>query len=454
MAEPVGRLLAGLALALLVSACGKPEDKPEDKNEGKDKAASPAAEKKPAASAPAPSAPDREKLTARARELARRFVIMDGHIDVPDRLVKHLDEKGRPIEDVSKRTEEGDFDHPRAVEGGLDAPFMSIYVPSSHQKSGGARKKADQLIDMVEQIAKGHPDKFALAHSSAQVQENSGKQLVSLPLGIENGAAIEDELRNLVHFHRRGVRYITLTHAEDNLICDSSYDDKKTWKGLSPFGRKVVAEMNRLGIMIDVSHISDQAFDQVIELSQVPVIASHSSARHFTPGWERNLDDDRIKALGAKGGVILINFGSSFINDRSRIYFDQMREALKKQTAGRKTPPSDEEREKLEDAYTAQHPPIFATVEQVADHVLRVIELAGVDHVGFGSDFDGVGDSLPEGLKDVSGYPNLIRALLERGLSEADVEKICGGNFLRVWQAVEKHAERAAAGRSTAPTRN
>jgi membrane dipeptidase len=383
----------------------------------------------------------------RARALAHSLIIMDGHVDLPDRMMNRLDD-GLPLEDVSRRTEEGDFDHPRAVEGGLDAPFMSIYVPARFQEIGGARRHADQLIDLVERLVRQHPDKFALAASPDEVVDNSRKQLVSLPLGIENGAAIEDQLANLVHFHRRGVRYITLTHGKDNLICDSSYDQRGTWKGLSPFGRQVVAEMNRLGIMVDVSHISDRAFDQAIELSKAPVIASHSSARHFTPGWQRNLDDERIVKLGKQGGVILINFGSSFISQRAREYFDGRRQAIKALSAARIPPPDEEERDALEDGYAVQYPPDFATVEQVADHIFHVIELAGIDHVGLGSDFDGVGDSLPVGLKDVSAYPNLIRVLLERGMSEADLEKVLSGNFMRVWRAVEAHARSGSATRN------
>ncbi len=379
----------------------------------------------------------------RARELAHSLIIMDGHVDLPDRMMNRLDD-GLPLEDVSRRTEEGDFDHPRAVEGGLDAPFMSIYVPARFQQTGGARRHADQLIDMVERLVRQHPDKFALAASPDEVVNNSRKQLVSLPLGIENGAAIEDQLANLAHFHRRGVRYITLTHGKDNLICDSSYDQRGTWKGLSPFGRQVVAEMNRLGIMVDVSHISDRAFDQAIELSKAPVIASHSSARHFTPGWQRNLDDERIVRLGKQGGVLLINFGSSFISQRAREYFDGQRQAVKALSAARIPAPDEEERDALEDGYAVQYPPDFATVEQVADHIFHVIELAGIDHVGLGSDFDGVGDSLPVGLKDVSAYPNLIRVLLERGMSEADLEKVLSGNFMRVWRAVEAYSRTGA----------
>jgi membrane dipeptidase len=411
--------IAALLLALVAAACA---DQPDGSS----------------ASTAAPPGSER------ARELAHRLIIMDGHVDLPDRMMNRLDD-GLPLEDVSRRTEEGDFDHPRAVEGGLDAPFMSIYVPARFQETGGARRHADQLIDLVERLVRQHPDKFALAASPDEVVDNSRKQLVSLPLGIENGAAIEDQLANLAHFYRRGVRYITLTHGKDNLICDSSYDQRGTWKGLSPFGRQVVAEMNRLGIMVDVSHISDRAFDQAIELSKAPVIASHSSARHFTPGWQRNLDDERIVKLGKQGGVILINFGSSFISQRAREYFDGQRQAIKALSAARIPAPDEEERDALEDGYAVQYPPDFATVEQVADHIFHVIELAGIDHVGLGSDFDGVGDSLPVGLKDVSGYPNLIRVLLERGMSEADLEKVLGGNFMRVWRAVEAHARTGTA---------
>lgn len=396
--------------------------------------------------APAPRPVDSDRLVpepdrdVRARELARRFLILDGHVDVPHRLIEGLDARGRPTEDLASRTTRGDFDFPRATAGGLDAPFMSIYVPSSLQKTGGAKRRADQLIDLVEGMVRQAPDKFAIATSPDQIAANSQAGRVSLPLGIENGAAIEDDLANLAHFHRRGVRYITLTHGEDNLICDSSYSEARTWKGLSPFGEKVVAEMNRLGIMVDVSHISDQAFDRVLAVTRAPVIASHSSARHFTPGFERNLDDARIKVLAAAGGVVLVNFGSSFIDQRARDYFDAMFAAVKAQVAGRDPPASEAEREALRKAYAAEHPPVYATVEQVADHIEHIARLVGVDHVGFGSDFDGVGDSLPTGLKDVSQYPNLIRVLLERGWSEADIEKVCGGNLLRVWRVVEDRA--------------
>jgi membrane dipeptidase len=192
--------------------------------------------------------------------------------------------------------------------------------------------------------------------------------------------------------------------------------------------------------MIDVSHVSDDTFWQVIELSRTPVIASHSSCRHFTPGWQRNMSDDMIRALAARGGVIQINFGSSFIDDDVRRARDARRERFERLLRDEHVEPGSSRAEERQAEWDREHPAPRATVEQVADHVEHVIDLVGVGHVGFGSDFDGVGDSLPEGLRSVADYPNLLRVLLERGHSEADLRKICGENVLRVWQAVEDHA--------------
>jgi len=217
-------------------------------------------------------------LNARAQHLAKRFIIVDGHIDLPYRLDGSKGKDGKLTENVNDRTPKGEFDYPRAVAGGLEAPFMSIYVPASYQKSGGAKALADGLIDLIEGVIKAGPDKFARAHSVADVKRNFAVGRISLPMGIENGAAIEGDLKNLEHFYRRGVRYITLTHSEDNRICDSSYDDHRTWKGLSPFGKRVVTGMNRLGIMIDVSHLSDDSFYQIMELSQTPVLGKSHGA--------------------------------------------------------------------------------------------------------------------------------------------------------------------------------
>ncbi|WNG37485.1 membrane dipeptidase [Archangium violaceum] len=388
-----------------------------------------------------PATPSSTDLTERSRELAKRVIIADGHVDVPYRLREKLGPDGEPTEDVSQRTAEGDFDYPRAVEGGLDVPFMSIYIPAEYQETGGAKALADSLIDMVEKIARKSPEKFAMARSVEEARRNTQEGKISFALGIENGAAIEDKLENVAHFQRRGVRYITLTHSKDNLLSDASFNaGKRTWNGLSPFGKQVVAEMNRVGIMVDVSHLSDDAIRQVLETSQTPVIASHSSCRHFTPGFERNLSDELIRAMAAKGGVVMIAFGSGFISLATQEHLAQFRKEVTAFATARGLKPDSPELKAFAESYLREHPAPLAKVEDVADHIDHVVKLVGIDHVGFGSDFEGVGPTLPTGLRDVSQYPNLIRVLLERGYSEADIEKIASGNVFRVWQQVEAHA--------------
>ena len=374
-----------------------------------------------------------EDREARSVQLAQEIVIVDTHVDVPYRLMEEM-------EDISVRTEGGDFDYPRAETGGLNAPFMSIYVPASYQETDGARQYADQLIDLVEGFSEDWPDKFAPASSPAEVRENKERGLISLPMGMENGAAIEDDLENLHHFHERGVRYITLTHGENNLICDSSYADEADWGGLSPFGREVVAEMNRLGIMIDISHVTDETFYQVLEQSQAPVIASHSSCRRYTPGWERNMDDEMIRRLGEHGGVIHINFGSAFLTEESYLQSEEMWEFVDEYLEANGVEWESEEAQEFIKEYRKENPPILADVADVAHHIDHAVELAGIDHVGLGSDFDGVGGTTPTGLRDVSYYPSLIRELLDSGYSEEEIRKICGENTLRVWAEVEQIA--------------
>ena len=374
-----------------------------------------------------------QDLGARARRLARELLIADTHIDLPYRLEQHM-------EDVSQRTPKGDFDYPRARAGGLDLAFMSIYVPAAHQESGDADEVADRLIDMMQSLAREHPRKFAMVTSVAEARQRFEEGRFGLALGLENGAPVKGRLENLQRLHDRGIRYITLAHSKTNHISDSSFDEHRPWHGLSPFGREAVAEMNRLGIMVDVSHITDEAFDQVLEQSRAPVLATHSSCRHFTPGWERNMSDDMIRRLAEAGGVIQIAFGSSFLNDEYRRGREAARKEVDKQLEAQGiAADSDRAHEALE-RYLKQHPLRRAELSEVVDHIDHVVRLVGVDHVGFGSDFDGVGDSLPTGLADVSEFPNLIRALLERGYSEEDVAKICSGNVFRVWSEVERMA--------------
>lgn len=381
-------------------------------------------------------------LAARSQHLAQRLIIADGHIDMPYRLNGGRSPEGAFSEDVAQRTAQGDFDYPRAREGGLDVAFMAIYVPAELQATPGRSKAlADGLIDMTETIVRAAPDKFALVSSPDEVERNSREGKISFALGIENGSALEDAVANVAHFHARGVRYITLTHSKDNLLGDSSYNqEKRTWNGLSPLGRQVVAEMNRVGIMVDVAHVSDDVIRQVLALSQVPVIASHSSCRHFTPGFERNLSDELIQAVAAQGGVVMINFGSGFLLQAAHDAEARVRQAVQDFKAQKGPAVTPAETEAFVKAYVSEHPMPRARVEDVADHIDHVVKLVGIDHVGFGSDFDGVGPTLPVGLEDVSKYPNLLRVLLERGYSEGDLEKLASGNVFRVWRQVEAHA--------------
>lgn len=379
------------------------------------------------------------RLREKADQLAHRFIITDGHVDLPYRLRVQNFRLEREYIGIPVQTDEGDFDYVRAKKGGLDAPFMSIFIPASYQ-DGRAKLLADSLIGMVRSIAEAHPDKFALANSPAEVEANFSKGLISLPMGMENGAPIEGDLRNVGYFHQRGIRYITLTHSKDNHICDSSYDTTHTWNGLSPFGREVVLEMNRAGIMVDISHVSDSTFWQVMEISRAPCIASHSSCRRYTPGFERNMNDEMIKQLGENGGVIQINFGTDFLDGAMSKRNDELRGELNALLEKEGLKDSDPDAQPIIQQFAKSHPTLYADVQTVADHIDHVVKLAGVDHVAFGSDFDGVGDSLPTGLKDVSQYPNLIYELLRRGYSEEDIEKICYKNVWRVWKEVERVA--------------
>ena len=380
------------------------------------------------------------ELKAFADQLAHKYIITDGHVDLPYRLTVKNFKLTKEFLGIPIETTEGDFDYVRAKKGGLDAPFMSIYIPASYQETGGAKEFADTLIDMVSGIAAAHPDKFAITTSPAQAELNFKKGIISLPMGMENGAPIEDKLENVQYFHERGIRYITLTHSKDNLICDSSYDTTRTWNGLSTFGKDVVLEMNKVGIMVDISHVSDSTFYQVMELTKAPCIASHSSARKFTPDFERNMNDDMIRKLGENGGVIQINFGSTFLDGAIAKQRNGLRKEMVALLKEQGLTYQDEAAKPIMEQFQKDNPALFSDVEKVADHIDHVVKLAGVDHVGFGSDYDGVGDSLPTGLKDVSQFPNLIYELLKRGYSEGDIAKICYKNVFRVWSQVEETA--------------
>ncbi|WP_420582823.1 dipeptidase [Reichenbachiella sp.] len=373
-------------------------------------------------------------IKTQAEELAKKFIITDGHIDLPYKLAEEGYMAIGEIPNLSGEID-GNFDFAKASQGGLNVPFMSIYIPASLQKYAGASKAlADSLITMVEQITTTYPDHFALAGSPAEAQQNFEKGLISLPMGMENGSGIEDNIENVKYFFDRGIRYVTLTHSKNNLICDSSYDPSRKWNGLSPFGREVVKEMNAQGIMVDIAHVSDSTFYQVMEMTDVPCIASHSSVRKFTPGFERNMSDEMIKLLAQNKGVIQINFGSTFLSQKSRQLYDTAKIALK-EFKMQNPNASDSAITAFSNQWLIDND-FFADVKDAADHIDHVVNLVGVDYVGLGSDFDGVGNSLPNRLKTAADYPKLIEELLNRGYSDEDIEKICYKNVFRVWDAV------------------
>jgi membrane dipeptidase len=377
--------------------------------------------------------PDDPAVQDRASALARRILILDSHMDVPYRLMNRM-------VDISERTFTTDFDYPRAREGGLKAAFLAVYVPQQLEQKGGALQHALSQIALVESLVQRSPGKFAFARTPDEVRSRLGGSQVLFTLGMENGIPLEHDLRNIRMFFDRGIRYITLVHARDNSLADASFDTTHTWGGLSPFGREVIAGMNRVGMIIDVSHMSDSAAYQAIRLSATPVVATHSSCRAFTPGLERNMSDDMIRELAAHGGVIQINFASSFLVDSIRQRMAAIGGGVGKYLREHNLHHFDEKAMEYTRAYRREKGVPYADVRDIAKHIDHVVKLVGVDHVGLGSDFEGLGDDLPTGMKDVSGYPNLIRELLLLGYDEPAIEKICGGNFIRVWEEVLRAA--------------
>ena len=375
-----------------------------------------------------------------ARRLAQEALIVDTHIDAPGELQSKW-------EDLGKLTPSREFDYPRARQGGLDIAFMSIYTSPSEDDAGVARQVAHAQIDSVEAMVGRHPDKFAVLTSPGDLGRLHTDGRVLLALGMENGAPLGDDLSQLAQFHARGVRYITLAHSVSNRISDSSYDRNRQWQGLSAYGRQVVAEMNRLGIMVDVSHLSDDATRQAVELSRVPVIASHSGLRHFTPGFERNLSDELAQAIAAKGGVVQVVFGVGFVNrqaaDDLQAKFAARTALNARNQAAAKAGKPLEDAKAFEAEWDRTHPIPVTPIDAVVDQIDYAVKLIGIDHVGIGSDFDGVSGNLPEGLRNVADYPNLVAALQARGYSDQDLRKILGGNLMRVWAAVEAGRDQA-----------
>lgn len=368
-----------------------------------------------------------------ANQLAQEAIIVDSHIDAPTELLAEWQDIGL----ASSR----EFDYPKARQGGLDVAFMSIYTSPDEDTQGKARQIAHMQIDAIEALVQRHPDKFAILKSPADLERLRAGNRVLLTFGMENGAPIADDISQLEKFYTRGVRYITLAHSASNRISDSSYDPNHQWNGLSPFGEKVVAEMNRLGMMVDVSHLSDEAVADVLKITRAPVIATHSGFRHFTPGFERNISDELAKAVAKNGGVVQIVFGIGFVNPKAaadlQAYFAASAALDKRNVEAKAAGKPLEDSDAFRKAWLENHPTPATKIDAVIDQIDYAVKLIGIDHVGIGSDFDGVFGKLPEGLKTAADYPNLIAGLQAHGYKEEAIRKIVGGNFLRVWTAIE-----------------
>ncbi len=379
-------------------------------------------------------------LESKARRLHERAIVVDTHVDAPYALEKKW-------ADVGGRGATEHFDIPRALEGGLTAPFFAIYVPKSYAEAGGAAREALDLIDLVQRVVRAHADRLVAATSVAEIRQAKRHGRIAVLMGIEGGHAIEDSLGALREFHKLGVRYMTLTHTNTNHWADSSGTfylpdfnpaDFQVHHGLSDFGRAVVREMNRIGMMVDVSHVSDETIDDALETSRAPLFASHSSCRALCD-IPRNLTDDQIKRIAAKGGVVMINVSSYFIDpkvveadraERQKLAPDYLK--IKQDLAG-DPKKRDEAIGKLFDTLT-RHRSVWT---RVADHIEHVIQVAGPGAVGLGTDFDGIQDP-PEGLEDVSKLPAITTELLRRGYSEDVVRGVLGENLLRFFARVEE----------------
>lgn len=368
-------------------------------------------------------------MSTSTSDVHRRAIIVDGHCDTPYRLLRHnvhLDEHDT----------EAQADLRSLQEGGITASFFAAYVPPFYANRGAA-KFAYRLIDLILAETQRHADALAFCTDSAGIRAAKRDGKVGIMIGVEGGHAIEDSLDTLRDFYARGARYMTLTHVNTNNWCDSSGDAGKHG-GLTDFGRTVVRTMNDIGMIVDVSHISDNAFTHVIETTRVPVVATHSSCRALCR-HPRNMTDDMLRTLAKNGGVCMINFFSAFIDDEvARVIMAAHRPPRQSSKGLGGTEELPDDRTNWDDFLswfnTLGCP--AARLEQVVDHIAHVAEVAGVDHVGIGSDFDGV-PALPAGLTSASNLPALTDAMLARGMSEADVEKVLGLNFMRVFEAVE-----------------
>ena len=370
----------------------------------------------------------RPPVSERARAVHAAGMLFDGHNDYPW-LIRDQGDMAMGRIDFA-RSAPGQTDIPRLRAGGLKAQFWSVYIPSDYPNP--TRTVVEQ-IDFVHRLVEKYPDDLQLALTADDVEAATKAGKIASLIGIEGGVAIDDSFAELRAFYRLGARYMTLTHNKSLAWADAATGER-LHGGLSPFGERVVAEMNRLGMLVDISHVSAETMADVLRVARAPVIASHSSAFALCP-VPRNVPDDILAGLKANGGVVMVNFYSAFLVP------DSNKKAAEAKAAIRKAHPDrDEARRAIADWYRNEPGAIRGTIATVVDHIDHIVKVAGVDHVGIGSDFDGI-NSWPVGLEDVSDYPRITEELLRRGYSEPDVHKILGGNALRVLREAEAAAK-------------
>jgi membrane dipeptidase len=371
-------------------------------------------------------------LWQRALQIHRRAIVIDTHNDVTTPMTNDdYDLSGTPPTPYRTSIE-------RMKKGGLTAEFFSLYVKPWYVEHGGAARRTLDMIDSVYRAIERHPRDLMLATSVADIRRAKRQGKVAALMGIEGGHAIEDSLSTLREFYRLGVRYMTLTWNNTNNWADAGRGEKKH-HGLSDFGKDVVSEMNRLGMMVDVSHVSDETMSDALDVSKAPIIASHSSARALS-NVPRNIPDDLLKRIAKNGGVVQVNFYSEFVDEKTVGPQSDEREArLKAQQAAidAKYKDDPERRGEESDKLEAANPLPPLPISKLIDHIDHIVKVAGIDHVGIGADFDGAND-MPEGAQDVSMLPNITYELLKRGYSEQDIRKILGENLLRAFAEVER----------------
>jgi len=376
--------------------------------------------------------PRDEKLWQRALEIQRKAIVIDSHNDITTPMTNDdYDLSGAPP--VPYRTS---ID--RMKEGGMTAEFFSVYIKPNYVQAGGAVRRTLDMIDSVYRACERHPNDLMFATSVADIRRAKKQGKIAALMGIEGGHAIEDSLATLRVFYRLGIRYMTLTWNNTNNWADAGRGEKKH-NGLSEFGKDVVREMNRLGMMVDVSHVSDKTMSDALDVSKAPIIASHSSARALS-NVPRNIPDDLLKRIGEKGGVIQVNFYSVFVDTDTVAPQSAARDARLKaeqDAINEKYKDDFERRAEESDKLEAANPLPPLPISKLIDHIDHIVKVAGIDHVGIGADFDGAND-MPEGARDVSMLPNITYELLKRGYSEKDIRKILGENLLRVFGEVEK----------------